>query len=55
MPMPELPVNVDDPTHDTQRDGERQDTAFYASHRGKGRHNAPAADKAPDGALRYEE
>lgn len=55
MPLPELPITVDDPTHDTQRDGERVDKPFHSSHQGRDKQNAPAADKQAPGAIRYKD
>lgn len=56
MPMPELPVTITDPTHNTQRDGVRDMREIAQTHRGTRRDASPASDKLPnEGAIRYEE
>lgn len=58
MPMPELPVEVDDLAHDTQRDGTRDHLPVFQTHRGKrpeGHEDTMKEPLRPQGWARYEE
>lgn len=54
MPLPELPINIEDPTHDTQRKGTRDDKPVFDTQRGGWKKDGqpPQADY-PDGHTRY--
>lgn len=56
MALPELPINLDDPNHDIQRDGERVVAPLYDTQRGgyKKSGQPPQAD-LPQGHTRYTE
>ena len=56
MPLPELPLNIHDPAHDVQRDGERVDAPLYDTQRGgwKKGGQPPQAD-LPQGHTRYDD
>ena len=56
MPLPELPVEVDDPTYDTQREGIRDDRSVYQTGRGP-KHNDSVIPQTiePEGPIRYKD
>ena len=58
MAMPELPRNITDPAHDTQRDGDRDKKPVHSTHRGRlpeGHEDRRPTIQEPDGWLRYDE
>ena len=56
MPLPELPLNLHDPSHTLQTEGEHEQKDIWQTHRGpKPRPESPADNNHPQEALRYDD